>query len=252
MKVYFIGAGPGSPDLLTLRAKTLIEQCPVILYAGSLVPEDVLQFSDADAKKINTASLNLEDIIEQFKQAAKEGKDIARLHSGDPSLYSAIAEQITHLKHLNIDYEIVPGVPAFAAAAAAIGQELTLPELNQTLIITRSAKRASSVPEPQSLENLAASRATLAIHLSAKNTEDIETALIPHYGKDCPVIIAAHISWPEEQCIRTTLGALTKTIKEQEIERTAIIFVGQALNQEASKQSALYDKAHDRHLKPKT
>ena len=252
MKVYFIGAGPGHPDLLTLRAKSLIEQCPVILYAGSLVPDDVLQFARPETQIVNTASLNLEDIIAHFKQAAKAGQDIARLHSGDPSLYSAIAEQINHLKRLNIDYEIVPGVPAFAAAAAAMGQELTLPELNQTLIITRSAKRASSVPEQQSLENLATSGATLAIHLSAKNTDDIETALIPHYGKDCPVIIAAHVSWPEEKCVRTTLSALTETIKEQAIERTAIIFVGQALNQEARKQSALYDKAHDRHLKPKT
>ena len=250
MTVYFIGAGPGHPDLLTLRAKHLIETCPVILYAGSLVPEAVLTFAGKDTKKINTAALNLEEIVREFEKAATEGHDVARLHSGDPSLYSAITEQMAHLKKLNIAYEIVPGVPAFAAAAALMGQELTVPEINQTLIITRTAKRATAVPEAQKLAQLAKSGATLALHLSAKNTADIEEELIPHYGADCPVVIAANVSWPEQKCVRTTLSALQEVIEAHKIERTAIIFVGQALGQMPKTTSALYSKTHHRHLKP--
>lgn len=250
MTVYFIGAGPGAADLLTLRAKATIERCPVVLYAGSLVPKDILQFSMPSATIINTAPLSLEEIVNLLKQAAEEGKDIARIHSGDPSLYSAIAEQIQYLKKHQIEYQIIPGVPAFAAAAAALGQELTLPAISQTVILTRTSKRASAMPETESLATLGASKATLAIHLSAKNVAHIEQQLIPNYGADCPVIIAAEVSWPGETLIKTTLANLAKEIEAQKIERTAIIFVGQALGENLIQESALYDKHHDRYLKP--
>lgn len=250
MTVFFIGAGPGAPDLLTLRAKSLIERCPVILYAGSLVPQEILQFADGSADLTNTALLSLGEIITAFQEAAMKGKDVARLHSGDPSLYSAIAEQIHHLKKLDIAYEIVPGVPAFAAAAAAMGQELTLPDVCQTVILTRSSKRASSVPDSEQLKNLGASKATLAIHLSVKNADQVADQLIPHYGKECPVVIAVEISWPGEKIIKTTLEHLTSDITTHNIERTAIIFVGQALDQNLKRESALYDKTYARHLKP--
>lgn len=250
MKVYFIGAGPGAADLITLRAKKLIETCPVILYAGSLVPEEVLQFAPKETRKINTASLSLGEISEELKQASNEGKDVARLHSGDPSLYSAIAEQCALLNELNIEYEVVPGVPAFAAASAALGLELTLPEVNQTVILTRTSKRASAMPESESLKTLGASKALLAIHLSAKNTDHIVEELLPNYGEECPVFITSDVTWPTEKLIKTTLKELSITIKENGIERTAIIFVGKALDQELVRKSALYDKDHNRHLKP--
>lgn len=250
MKVYFIGAGPGAADLLTLRAKALIEQCPVILYAGSLVPDEVLKFAPEETRKINTAPLALGEIVEALKQAASEGKDVARLHSGDPSLYSAIAEQCALLRELDIEYEVVPGVPAFAAASAALGLELTLPEVNQTVILTRTSKRASAMPEGESLKILGASKALLAIHLSAKNADQIIEDLVPNYGEDCPVYITCDVSWPTEKLVKTKLSMLSVTLKEHGIERTAIIFVGKALDQELVRKSALYDKDHNRHLKP--
>lgn len=250
MKVYFIGAGPGAADLITLRAKKLIETCPVILYAGSLVPEEVLSFAPEKTRKINTAPLSLGEIIDELKKAASEDKDVARLHSGDPSLYSAIAEQGALLKELGIDYEVVPGVPAFAAASAALGLELTLPEVNQTVILTRTSKRASAMPETESLKVLGASKALLAIHLSAKNTDHIVKELTPNYGEDCTVYITCDVTWPTEKLVKTTLKNLSETVKEHSIERTAIIFVGEALDQELVRKSALYDKDHNRHLKP--
>ena len=250
MTVYFIGAGPGAADLLTLRAKVIIERCPVILYAGSLVPKEVLQFAPSTAKIINTAPLSLEEIVKAIREASENGQDVARLHSGDPALYSAVAEQVHHLNSLGIEYQIVPGVPAFAAAAAALGQELTLPEICQTLILTRTARRASKMPESEQLAKLGASKATLAIHLSAKNTNQIMQALIPHYGEDCPAVIAYKVSWPDEKLIKTTLKSLEEEIKTHKIERGAIIFVGQALDQNLIRESALYDKTHNRHLKP--
>ena len=250
MKVYFIGAGPGAADLITLRAKALIETCPVILYAGSLIPQDVLSHAQEHARLINTASLDLEVIMAEIKTAAARGENVARLHSGDPSLYSAIGEQARELQALGINYEIIPGVPAFAAAAAAMGQELTVPELCQTLILTRTEGRASKMPEAEALENLARTKATLAIHLSAKQTEKITNALTPHYGSDCPVIIAANISQKKEVLIETTLVDLTKDMITHQIERTAIIFVGRALAKTPGQNSALYSKSHDRYLKP--
>ena len=250
MTVYFIGAGPGAADLLTLRAKALIERCPVILYAGSLIPDEMLEFAQPDARIINTAPLSLDEIIDELSAAQQSGHDTARLHSGDTSLYSAIAEQINRLKQLEIPFEVVPGVPAFAAAAAALGQELTLPAINQTVILTRTSKRASAMPEGEQLKILGASKATLVIHLSAKNAAEIEAELIPHYGADCPVIIAVEVSWPSERFIRCTLGELAHTLDKNAIERTAMIFVGKALDQKIIAESALYDSAHARHLRP--
>lgn len=250
MKVYFIGAGPGAADLITLRAKTIIERAPVIIYAGSLVPEDLLRHAAPTARRINTAPLSLEEIIHEFEKANERGEDVARLHSGDPSLYSAVHEQIAHLNERGIAYEIIPGVPAYAAAAAACGRELTVPEINQTLILTRVEGRASKMPAGEQLANLGRSEATLAIHLAAAQSEKIIAELSPHYGADCPVIIAAHVSRPDEKIITTTLAELTGTLEAHQIKRTAIIFVGRALAAEAGRTSALYDKSHARHLKP--
>lgn len=255
MKVFFIGAGPGAADLLTLRAKAVIEKAPVILYAGSLIPKDMLAFADQNARLINTASLSLDEIITEIEKASAANQDVARLHSGDTSLYSAIGEQINELKSRNINYEIIPGVPAYAAAAAAMGQELTIPGLNQTLILTRTSKRATAMPERESLQTLGQSGATMAIHLSASNAEAITRELTPHYGSDCPVIIAAEVTWPGENLIHTSLAELTATLLEHNIKRTAIIFLGRALKEEGNmrsekRRSALYDATHDRHLKP--
>ncbi len=250
MKVYFIGAGPGAPDLITLRAKAIIERAPVILYAGSLIPDETLAIADKNSEIYNTASMDLESITSKIETAAANGQDVARLHSGDPSLYSAMAEQIAALRALDIDYEIVPGVPAFAAAAAELGRELTLPALNQTIILTRTPGRASTMPASESLEILGASKATLAIHLSAKNTDAIIRDLTPHYGADCPVVVAVNVSKPDQQMIETTLENLTAEVKTHDIERSAIIFVGRSLNAEAGIESALYSKDHVRYLKP--
>lgn len=250
MTVYFIGAGPGAADLLTLRAKALIERCPVILYAGSLIPDEMLTHAQDGARIVNTAPLTLDEITREFETAHQAGHDVARLHSGDTSLYSAIAEQVSRLKQLDIPFELVPGVPAFAAAAAALGQELTLPGINQTVILTRTSRRATAMPASEQLATLGASRATLVIHLSAKNAAEIERQLIPHYGADCPVIIAVEVSWPSERFIRCTLEQLGETLRDNNIERTAMIFIGRALDAEAATESALYDRAHDRHLKP--
>lgn len=251
MTVYFISAGPGAPDLITLRAKTLIEQCQVILYAGSLIPDAVLEHASANSEKISTAPLSRPEIFSHFENAHAKGQDVARLHSGDISLYSAIAEQISFLKNHNINYELVPGVPAFAAAASSFGIELTMPGLCQSVILTRTAKNSSPLPATESLSTFAQSKATLAIHLSAKNAHQIVEELKPHYGADCPVLIAVEVSWPSEKLIRTCLENLPQVMEENNIERTAIIFVGRALDAELKIESALYDETYARHLKEK-
>lgn len=250
MKVYFIGAGPGAADLITVRAKMVIERAPVIMYAGSLVPEGLLDHALSSAERHNTAGMNLEEIIDLFKAAAACNQDVARLHSGDPSLWSAITEQISALKAAGIAYEIIPGVPAFTAAAAAMGRELTQPEMNQTVILTRTEGRASKMPPKEDLANLGAIGSTLVIHLSAKNSKIISKKLIPHYGADCPARIAANVSTENEQIIATSLGALEESMKIHGIERTAIIFVGPALSGDGKTRSALYASTHARHLKP--
>ncbi|MDP8995645.1 MAG: precorrin-4 C(11)-methyltransferase, partial [Pseudomonadota bacterium] len=197
MTVHFIGAGPGAADLITIRGLKLIRKCAVCLYAGSLVPEEIVKAAPANARVIDTAPLHLDQIIDEIKAAHDNGQDVARVHSGDPSIYGAVAEQMRRLDALNIPYDITPGVPAFAAAAAALKTELTSPEVAQSIIITRTTMKASAMPAGEELEKLGASKATLAIHLSVRNLAHVEHALTPHYGADCPVVVAYRVSWPD-------------------------------------------------------
>jgi len=240
MTVYFIGAGPGAADLITVRGQNLVQSCPVCLYAGSLVPASLVEKVRAGARLVNTAEMKLPEIISEMAAAHQAGHDVARLHSGDTSIYSALGEQMRRLDELRIPYEIVPGVPAFAAAAAAMKQELTLPGLNQSLILTRTVQNSSPMPEGESLEKLAASRATLVLHLSAKNVRSIVETLTPLYGVDCPVVVAVRISWPDEMILRTRLGELEQQMAAAQISRTALIFVGAALESQAFLDSELY------------
>ncbi|MEM6712010.1 MAG: precorrin-4 C(11)-methyltransferase [Pseudomonadota bacterium] len=250
MTVYFVGAGPGDPDLITVKGKQIIERCPLCLYAGSLVPAAVVACTPSSAVVRDTAPMHLDEIIEAMKKADDQGLDIARVHSGDPSLYGAIAEQIRRLVALNIDYEIVPGVPAFSAAAAAMGRELTIPEVAQTLIITRTAMKSSSMPRGEELETLGHSGATLAIHLSIRNLREIERKLTPIYGADCPVVVAYRVGWPDQQFIHGTLETIRDKVAKQKITRTALIFVGRALGETDFRDSVLYDADHAHILRP--
>lgn len=240
MTVHFIGAGPGAPDLITVRGMRLIRACPVCLYAGSLVPRAVIADAPQGAKVLNTAAMTLDAIIEEMRQAHADGKDVARVHSGDPSLYGAIAEQMRCLDRLRIPYDITPGVPAFAAAAAALKQELTVPGLNQSVILSRTALHSSPMPAGESLVNLAASRATLALHLSVRNISCIQSQLISLYGKACPAVVAARISWPDECIVRGRLGSINREIEKAGISRTAILFIGQAMEPGFFRNSSLY------------
>lgn len=252
MKVYFIGAGPGDPELITMRGLRLIERCQVCLYAGSLVPAAVVEAAPAEAHVVDTASLTLDDIMAEIEAAHAQDKDVARVHSGDPSLYGAIAEQIRRLKSLGIEYEIVPGVSAYAAAAAALGIELTVPEVTQSLILTRTAMKSSAMPPGEELTSLGKTGATLAIHLSVRNLRQIERDLIPLYGDDCPVIVAYRVGWPDEAYIHGTLADIRKKVQAEKITRTALIFVGRGLVQDDNfRDSALYDAAHTHVLRPK-
>ncbi|MCH1483951.1 MAG: precorrin-4 C(11)-methyltransferase [Alphaproteobacteria bacterium] len=252
MKVYFIGAGPGDPELITMRGLRLIERCQVCLYAGSLVPAAVVEAASAEAHVVDTASLTLDDIMAEIEAAHAQDKDVARVHSGDPSLYGAIAEQIRRLKALGIEYEIVPGVSAYAAAAAALGIELTVPEVTQSLILTRTAMKSSAMPPGEELTSLGKTGATLAIHLSVRNLRQIERDLIPLYGDDCPVIVAYRVGWPDEAYIHGTLADIRKKVQAEKITRTALIFVGRGLVQDDNfRDSALYDAAHTHVLRPK-
>lgn len=227
MTVYFIGAGPGDPDLITIRGRDLIAHCPVCLYAGSLVPEAVVAYAPPGARLINTANLKLDEIIEELAIAHRAGRDVARVHSGDTSIYSALGEQISALEKLEIPYKIVPGVPAFAAAAAELGLELTLPGVAQSVILTRTAKNSSPMPDGEALEELARSRATLAIHLSARRIGEIADRLIPIYGAMCPAAIVARASRPDQSIVRGNLANIAQ--RAAGIERTALILVGPAL-----------------------
>ena len=251
MTVHFIGAGPGAPDLLTLRGRDLIASCEVVLYAGSLVPEAVVAHARDDAHVVDTAPLNLDQIMDEIVAAHERGHHVARVHSGDTSLYGAIGEQIRRLTALGIDYDITPGVPAFAAAAAALGQELTLPDVSQTVVLTRTAMRSSAMPNREDLETLALSGATLAIHLSARNTRYLEESLIPAYGADCPVAIVVRATWPDEQVFRCRLDQVHRTIKDERIRRTALILVGRVLEASDYSDSKLYDAEHFHLLRPK-
>jgi precorrin-4/cobalt-precorrin-4 C11-methyltransferase len=242
--IHFIGAGPGAPDLITVRGLRHIERCPVCLYAGSLVPREILGAAPPGARIIDTAPLTLDEIIAHMADAHDKGLDVARLHSGDPSLYGAVAEQMRRLGALGIPYDVTPGVPSFAAAAAALGRELTLPEIAQTVVLTRTATRSSPMPEAEALERLGALRATLAIHLSINNLARVVRELTPHYGADCPAIVAYRVSWPEELLIRGTLGTIRGQVKEARITRTALILVGRALAEGGAPDSRLYSPDH--------
>lgn len=251
MTVHFIGAGPGAPDLITVRGRDLIAACPVVLYAGSLVPEEAIAWARPDAKVLDTAPMTLDEIIGEIAAAAAAGRDVARVHSGDPSLYGAIAEQIRRLEALGIVYDITPGVPAYAAAAAALGSELTLPDVCQTVILTRTAMRASAMPEGEDLDTLGRTGATLAIHLSVRNLKHVCETLMPHYGAACPVAVIYRASWPDELILRGTLADIRDKVREAKITRTALILVGRVLGETDFSDSRLYDPAHVHVLRPK-
>lgn len=251
MTVHFIGAGPGDPDLITVKGRRLIEAAPLCLYAGSLVPEAVVACAPANAIVIDTAPLTLDEIITLMAAAHAKGEDVARVHSGDPSLYGAIAEQIRRLKALDIPYQITPGVSAYAAAAAAMGRELTIPEVAQTVILTRTTMKASAMPKGEDLDTLGRTGATLVIHLSIRNLREIERQLAPHYGADCPTIVAYRVGWPDEQFIHGTLATIRELTREAKITRTALIFIGPALADQNFRDSALYHASHTHVLRPR-
>ena len=249
MTVHFIGAGPGAADLITLRGRDIIASCPVCLYAGSLVPEGILAHCPQGARIVNTAPLSLDEIIGEITIAHSEGKDVARLHSGDLSIWSAMGEQLRRLRALQIPYTITPGVPAFAAAAAAREEELTLPGLAQSVVLTRMAGRASAMPEGESLAAFAATGAVLAVHLSVHMLEGLIAELVPHYGADCPVAIVWRASWPDQRVVRATLGTLDAALGPR-LERTALILVGRTLGSDEFAESRLYAADYDRRYRP--
>ncbi len=249
MTVHFIGAGPGAPDLLTLRGRDLIAACPVCLFAGSLVPEGVLAHCPPGARIVNTAPLDLEQIIAEIAAAHAAGLDVARLHSGDLSIWSAMGEQLRRLRALGIPCTVTPGVPAFAAAAASLGAELTLPGLAQSVVLTRTPGRASAMPEGERLAAFAATGAVLAIHLSVHVLDRVVAELLPHYGPDCPVAVVWRASWPDERVVRATLATLDPALGS-EMERTALILVGRTLGAEDFAVSRLYAADYDRRFRP--
>jgi precorrin-4/cobalt-precorrin-4 C11-methyltransferase len=249
MTVHFIGAGPGAPDLITLRGRDLIAASPVCLYAGSLVPEGVLAHCPPGCRIVNTASLSLDEIVAEIVAAHEAGQDVARLHSGDLSVWSAMGEQLRRLRALDIPYDVTPGVPAFAAAAATLGAELTLPGIAQSVVLTRTSGRASAMPPGETLENFALTGAVLAIHLSVHVLDKVVAELIPHYGADCPVAVVWRASWPDERVVRATLGSLQTAIGA-EMERTALILVGHSIGAEAFDESRLYAGDYGRRYRP--
>lgn len=251
MTVHFIGAGPGAPDLITVRGRDLIAACPLCLYAGSLVPSEVVAFASPGARVVDTAPLTLDEIVAEMAAADARGEDVARVHSGDPSLYGAIGEQMRRLDVLGIGYDITPGVPAYAAAAAALRTELTLPEVSQTVVLTRTAMKSSPMPNREDLMTLGVSGATLAIHLSVRNLRKVVADLIPHYGTDCPVAVVYRASWPDEVVVRGTLTDIRDRVREAKITRTALIVVGRVLESGDFRDSALYDPGHVHVLRPR-
>jgi len=249
MTVHFIGAGPGAPDLITVRGRDLIANCPVCLYAGSLVPKALLGHCPTGARIVDTAPMSLDEIVEEITRATERGHDVARLHSGDLSIWSALGEQLRRLDALNIPYTVTPGVPAFAAAAAALARELTLPEVAQSVVLTRTSGRASAMPESEKLSAFAATRATLAIHLSIHAIDKTVAELLPAYGEHCPVAVVFRASWPDQKIIRATLGTIVEEVKKTAIERTALILVGEVLAARDFRESALYDSAYQRRFR---
>jgi precorrin-4/cobalt-precorrin-4 C11-methyltransferase len=249
MTVHFIGAGPGAPDLITVRGRDLIARCPVCLYAGSIVPRDLLSHCPPGARIVNTAPMTLDEIEAEFVAAHAGGRDVARLHSGDLSVYSALAEQLRRLDRRGIPYTLTPGVPAFAAAASALGCELTVPEIAQSVVLTRMPGRASSMPAGERLAAFAATGATLAIHLAVPAINRIVSEIMPYYGADCPAAVVAHASWPNERIVRGVLGDIAAKVAAAGIERTAIVLVGRALVADEFRESALYNPNYQRRFR---
>lgn len=249
MTVHFIGAGPGAADLITLRGRDIVARCPVCLYAGSLVPAEILAHCPPNARIIDTAPMSLDEIEREYVAAHAAGQDVSRLHSGDLSIYSAVAEQIRRLERHKIPYTLTPGVPAFAAAAAALGHELTVPEVAQSVVLTRISGRASAMPTGETLAAFAATGATLAIHLAIHALERLVAELVPHLGAECPVAIVARASWPDQRIVSGTLGTIAARLASEPIERTALILVGRALAAEDFRDSALYDPDYRRRFR---
>ena len=250
MTVHFIGAGPGAADLITVRGRDLIARCPVCLYAGSLVPKALLAHCPEGARIVDTAPLALDDIVAEMERATKAGQDVARLQSGDLSIWSALGEQVRRLEELGIPYTVTPGVPAFAAAAAALGQELTLPEVAQSVVLTRTrGGRASAMPDTETLAAFAATGTTMAIHLSIHAIDTVVNELLAFYGADCPVAVVAWASWPEERTIQGTLATIADQVREAAIDRTALIVVGRVLGRRDFRNSALYSADYKRRFR---
>ena len=249
MTVHFIGAGPGAPDLITVRGQKLVASCPVCLFAGSLVPREILAYCPIGARIIDTAPMSLDEIEAEFARAHGDGQDVARLHSGDLSIWSAAGEQMRRLERLGIAYTVTPGVPAFAAASAALQRELTLPGVAQTVVLTRTSGRASAMPEREKLAAYAATGATLAIQLSVHVLAETAAELVAHYGPDCPVAVVHRASWPDERIVRGTLATIAAQIAAEPMDRTAIILVGPALAAGDFAESALYDANYQRRFR---
>ncbi|MEM7406496.1 MAG: precorrin-4 C(11)-methyltransferase [Pseudomonadota bacterium] len=250
MTIHFIGAGPGDPELITVRGRRLIQEADVVLYAGSLVPVEVVACARSDARVVDTAPMALEEFMTIMFDAHAAGEHVARVHSGDPSLYGAIGEQIRQLNERGIPYDITPGVPAYAAAAAVLGTELTLPNVSQTVILTRTSTLSSPMPNDESLETLGASGATLAIHLSIRALRDVCERLVPHYGEECPAVVLYRASWPDQQIVRGTLGTIHELTRPLRLRRTALILVGHVLGDGDFDDSKLYDASFAHLLRP--
>lgn len=244
--VHFIGAGPGAADLITIRGRDLIAKSPVCLYAGALVPVELLDHCPVGARKVDTANLDLDQIIAELAAAHEAGLDVARLHSGDPSVFSAMAEQMRRLDALNIPYDVTPGVPAYAAAAATLNRELTVPEVGQTVILTRIGGRASKMPDNEDLKTLGASRATLVLHLAVQQIDRVVEELLPNYGADCPVAVVAKASRDDEEVLRGTLADIAEQVRAAGIRRTAVIVVGKVLAATEFRDSHLYSTTRER------
>ena len=242
MTVHFIGAGPGAADLITLRAQRLIASCPVCVYAGALVPDEVIAHAPEGARLVDTQHLDLDQIVAELQAAHARSEDVARLQSGDLSIYSAVAEQARRLDTLGIPWDLTPGVPAFAAVAAALRRELTIPEVAQTVILTRYGRNASAIPAGEQLESLAAHGTTLVIHLGAQAIGDIAKTLASHYGIDCPVAVVARASRPDEVVLRGTLDTIAADVEAAGVRRTATIVVGRALDADGFRDSHLYGR----------
>src|SRR5688572_4549133 len=254
MTVHFIGAGPGAPDLITVRGRDLVARCPVCLYAGSLVPREIVALAPPGERVLDTAPLDLDEIEAELVRAHEQGQDVARLHSGDLSLYSALGEQLRRLRRRGIPYTITPGVPAFSACAALLESELTLPEVAQSVVLTRTTGRATAMPSRETLEHFAASGATLVVHLSVHVLESVVTRLLPHYGPQCPVAVVYRASWPDQQVLRGTLASIVEQVGKSPLERTATILVGEVLGesvlgQEQFRESALYSSEYQRRFR---